>query len=80
VEVSRDLAERHLVSTGPSDGNGGPATEGHQLDQQFSRFHQVLNRARWSSLQVSRYLLQVMVSSFLRAGGSVEIVRDETLA
>jgi hypothetical protein len=39
----------------------------------------VLNRARWSSLEVSRRLLQVVVSSFVTAGGSVEIVSDETL-
>src|SRR2546423_1359409 len=42
---------------------------GHQLDEQFSLFHQVLNRARWSSLEVSRRLLQVLVSSFVTAGG-----------
>src|SRR5205085_2665080 len=52
---------------------------GHQMDGHFSLFHQVLNRARWSSLQVSRQLLQVLVNSFVRAGGSVEIVIDETL-
>src|SRR5215472_14063011 len=52
---------------------------GHHMDGQFSLFHQVLNRARWSSLEVSRRLLQVVVSSFVNAGGSVEIVIDETL-
>ena len=52
---------------------------GHQMDGQFSLFHQVLNRARWSSLEVSRHLLQVLVSTFVTAGGSVEIVIDETL-
>ena len=52
---------------------------GHQFDEQFSLFHQVLNRARWSSLEVSRRLLQVLVSSFVTAGGRVEIVIDETL-
>ncbi len=52
---------------------------GHQMDGHFSLFHQVLNRARWSSLKVSRQLLQVLVNSFVTAGGSVEIVIDETL-
>lgn len=52
---------------------------GHQMDGHFSLFHQVLNRARWSSLQGSRQLLHVLVNSFVRAGGSVEIVIDETL-
>lgn len=52
---------------------------GHQMDGHFSLFHQVLNRARWSSLHVSRQLLRVLVNSFVKAGGSVEIVIDETL-
>ena len=52
---------------------------GHQLDSNFSRFHQVLNRARWSPLEVSRKLLQVLVGTFVCAGGAVEIVIDETL-
>lgn len=33
----------------------------------FSGFHQVLNRARWSPLEVSRRLLQVLVQTFVRA-------------
>src|SRR5437763_1457374 len=52
---------------------------GHQMNEQFSVFHQVLNRARWSPLEVSRRLLQILVSSLVTAGGSVEIVIDETL-
>lgn len=52
---------------------------GHQMNTQFSVFHQVLNHARWSPLEVSRRLLQILVSSLVAAGGSVEIVIDETL-
>ena len=52
---------------------------GHQMDNHFSLFHQVLNRARWSSLAVSKSLLQVLVQTFVSAGGVVEIVIDETL-
>ena len=52
---------------------------GRQMDSHFSGFHQVLNRARWSPLAVSRRLLQVLVQTFVCAGGTVEIVRDETL-
>jgi hypothetical protein len=52
---------------------------GHQMDGRFSLFHQVLNRARWSSLEVSRHLLHVLVRSFVTAGGRGEIVIDETL-
>lgn len=52
---------------------------GLQMDPHFSRFHQVLNRARWSPLVVSRRRLQVLVHTFVRAGGTVEIVMDESL-
>src|SRR6266566_6380497 len=52
---------------------------GLQMDTHFSGFHQVLNRARWSPLAVSRRLLQVLVQTFVCAGGTVEIVMDETL-
>jgi DDE superfamily endonuclease len=48
-------------------------------EQDFSLFHQVLNRASWSCLTVSRLLLQLLVSTFVQAGGCVQIVIDETL-
>src|SRR5438105_4557721 len=52
---------------------------GWQMDTHFSGFHQVLNRARWSALAVSRRLLQLLVHTFVHAGGTAEIVIDETL-
>src|SRR5437763_2129853 len=52
---------------------------GLEMDPHFSGFHQVLNHARWSPLAVSRRLLQVLVQTFMRAGGTREIVMDETL-
>jgi len=45
----------------------------------FTLFHQVLNRASWSCLLMSRLLLQLLVNTFVAAGGTVEIVIDETL-
>ena len=52
---------------------------GHHLDSNFSRFHQVLNRARWSPLELSRQLLLLIMESFIQAGGGIDIVIDETL-
>ncbi len=52
---------------------------GLQMDPHFRGFHQVLNRARWSPLAVSRRWLQVLVQTFVHAGGTGEIVMDETL-
>jgi DDE superfamily endonuclease len=45
----------------------------------WSLFHQVLNRARWSPLAVSRQLLLLIVETFAPAGASVDLVIDETL-
>ena len=50
---------------------------GQQSNARFSNFHQVLNRARWSALEGSHRLLQVLMSTF--GGGAMDIVIDETL-
>src|SRR6266550_6036981 len=52
---------------------------GKEQEGNWSLFHQVLNRARWSPLAVSRQLLTLIVESFVEAGGSVDLVIDETL-
>jgi len=52
---------------------------GHEQDSHFSGFHQALNRARWSPLQASRYLLTLIIQTFAQAGGSLDIAIDETL-
>jgi hypothetical protein len=45
----------------------------------WSLFHQVLNRARWSPLAQSRQLLLLIVETFVPAGAYVDLVIDETL-
>jgi DDE superfamily endonuclease len=52
---------------------------GHEQDPHCSAFHQVLNRARWSPLQASRQLLSLLIETFIQAGGTLDIVIDETL-
>src|ERR1700740_3060470 len=52
---------------------------GNGTEANFSTFHQVLNRARWSPLAVSRQLLLLIVETFVPAGASVDLVIDETL-
>jgi DDE superfamily endonuclease len=52
---------------------------GHAQDPDFSLYHQVLNRAEWSALALSRRLLQLLVRSFVAVGGTVTIVIDEHL-
>src|SRR5215469_2632980 len=45
----------------------------------WSLFHQVLNRARWSPLAVSRQLLLLIVETFVPVGACIDLVIDETL-
>src|SRR2546428_4884313 len=52
---------------------------GNDQATNWSTFHQVLNRARWSPFQVSRHLLSLIVETFVQAGGGIDVVIDETL-
>jgi len=52
---------------------------GNAQASNWSLFHQVLNRARWSPLAVSRQLLLLIVETFVPAGACVDLVIDETL-
>jgi hypothetical protein len=46
--------------------------------EQFQRYHRVLNRASWSSREVSRVLLGLLLKTFVPSGPLV-IGLDETL-
>ena len=48
-------------------------------ERHFSSYPQVLNRARWSRLETVRRLLCLVVKTFGRLDGVVELVIDETL-
>ena len=51
------------------------------LDQHktFHRYHRVLSRAKWSSLQASRVLLDSLVETFVAEGDPLVVGVDETL-
>jgi len=48
-------------------------------ERQFQCYHRVLNRAKWSSLQVSQILLGLLVMTFVPPGWPVIVAADETL-
>lgn len=48
-------------------------------EQQYQRYHRVLNRAKWSSLQASQILLGLLVVAFVPPGWPVIVAADETL-
>jgi hypothetical protein len=49
------------------------------MNENWSQYHQVLNRARWSPLAASRCLLLLIVKTLVPTGACIQIVIDETL-
>ena len=54
-------------------------TMGLKDDPQFQNYHRVLNRAKWSGLEVSRILFGLLVATFLAAGVPLVIGADDTI-
>jgi len=52
---------------------------GKEEDGDWSKYHQVLNRAKWSGLAVSQILLLLIVTTFVATQGVITIAVDETL-
>ncbi len=48
-------------------------------DKQYQNYHRVLNRAKWSGLQVSQILLGILVTTFVSVGVPIVLGADETL-
>lgn len=48
-------------------------------DKQYQNYHRVLNRAKWSGLQVSQILLGLLVATFISVGIPLVLGADETL-
>lgn len=48
-------------------------------DKQYQNYHRVLNRAKWSGLQVSQILLGLLVTAFMGTSKAVVAGADETL-
>src|SRR3954467_4683165 len=48
-------------------------------ERQFQEYHRVLNRARWSSRELSRRLLLAVVAAFVPDDGPVVVGLDETV-
>lgn len=48
-------------------------------ERQFQNYHRVLNRAIWSSREVSRHLLGQLVAAFVPVGATLVLGADETL-
>lgn len=51
---------------------------GFGQEKQYQRYHRVLNRAKWSGLEVSQILLGLLVAAFA-SNGPIVLAADETL-
>lgn len=52
---------------------------GLSAEQQYQNYHRVLNRARWSGLQVSRILFEMLMTTFAGKDEAIVLAADETL-
>src|SRR3972149_6491559 len=52
---------------------------GLSQEKQYQRYHRVLNRAKWSSLQASKILLGLLVAVFVATGGTGGLGADGRL-
>jgi hypothetical protein len=48
-------------------------------EKQFQNYHRVLNRARWSSLEVSKVLLSMLITAFVPTNEPIILGGDETM-
>jgi hypothetical protein len=73
------LLTRTRLSQGHRTVAAALRASGNDQSTNWSSFQQVLNRARWSPLAVSRQLLLLIVATLVPAGTSVDLVIDEAL-
>jgi len=67
-----------IVARGRRTVTAAVSQTGHHLESIVSTFPHVLHRARWSPLAVSRQVLTRLVETVVHAGGSLDVVIDET--
>lgn len=68
-----------ILARGRRTVTGALRAIGKGQETNWSKYHHVLNRAKWSGLAVSRRLVKLNVATFVPAGGIVTIAVDETL-
>jgi hypothetical protein len=73
------LVQGALLASGRRTVTAALRAVGGGEERHFTSFHRVLNRNRWSSLRLSRILLQVLVTRFLAADAPLVLLVDSTL-
>lgn len=52
---------------------------GQSQKQQFQNYHRMLNQAKWSSRELSRILLHLLMQIFVPGDGPIVVDIDETI-
>ncbi len=73
------LVQGTLLATGRRTVTAALRALGRGDERRFTTYHRVLNRGSWSPLQVSRILLQLVVSTLLAPDAPLVLLVDSTL-
>jgi hypothetical protein len=68
-----------ILSGGPRTVTAALRVMGLSAEKNWSKYHRVLSRARWSALEASRILLWLIVTVFVAAGAPIILAADDTL-
>ena len=68
-----------VLAKGRRTVTGALRAVGKGKETRWSKYHHLLNRARWSGLQVGQILLNLIVNTLLKADEPITIAVDETL-
>ena len=78
-EKAKILMIGAILSSGKRTVTAALRAMGLSEEARFAQYHQVLNRAVWSSLAVSRVLLGLIVKTFVREGEPLVVGLDDTI-
>lgn len=78
-EKAKELMVGAILSTGKRTVTSALRVMGHQADEQYAKYHQVLNRAQWSMYELSHTLLKLMLSQFDKGEEPLVFGIDETI-
>src|SRR5260370_8246359 len=76
VEV---LVTGAILATGKRTVSAVLRVMGLSMERNYPQYHQVLSRAVWSGLEVSRILLQLLLRTFAQPGETLVFGIDETI-
>jgi len=68
-----------ILSTGKRTVTSALRVMGHADNQSYAKYHHVLNRAKWSTYELSQTLLKLMVSQLDKVEGPMVFGIDETI-